>query len=122
VNERDATSGLGVTGDLVPGPGFLQTGQRCCLDTLIGNRMNNPRILSHDGAGKPKPTNASAHRERPHRALSDLTESQRGRDAVARRDTHPGLLCCTLSRGSRMAVPPIHPQRGNLDELLHAAA
>ena len=29
--------------------------------------------------------NAPAHRERPERVLSDLAESQRGRDAVARR-------------------------------------
>src|SRR5579883_2830179 len=38
-NEIAATSGLGVSGEFVPSPRFLQTGHRFCLDTLIGNRM-----------------------------------------------------------------------------------
>jgi len=33
------------------------------------------------------------------------SEPPQGRDAVARVDTHPGLLCCELERSGRMAVP-----------------
>ena len=43
-------------------------------------------------------SNAQAHRERPDRALSDLAELHRGGDAVARDDTHPGLLGCEWQR------------------------
>jgi len=47
---------------------------------------------------RPRASNAPAHRELSNRSLSDLAEPQRGRDAVARRDTHPGLLGCALQR------------------------
>jgi len=42
--------------------------------------------------------NAPAHRARPPRVLSALAESPAGRAAVARGDTHPGLLGCELQR------------------------
>jgi hypothetical protein len=42
--------------------------------------------------------NVGAHRERPECAPSEFAESHRGRDAVARRDTHPGLLGCEVQR------------------------
>ena len=42
--------------------------------------------------------NAQAHRELPKRDLSAYVEPPRGSDAVARFDTHPGLLCCGMQR------------------------
>src|SRR5262245_52722805 len=38
-NESDTTSGRGVAGSRVPGPGFLQIGHVFCFETLIGNFM-----------------------------------------------------------------------------------
>jgi flavin-dependent dehydrogenase len=45
-----------------------------------------------------KQQNASTHRERPTRDCSAFSHPPPGRDAVERRDTHPGLLCCTVQR------------------------
>jgi hypothetical protein len=42
--------------------------------------------------------NVAAHRELPNRSFSAFSHPQPGSDAVARIDTHPGLLCCKWQR------------------------
>jgi len=42
--------------------------------------------------------NAPAHRELPTRGPSAFSQPQPGSDAVARDDTHPGLLGCQWQR------------------------
>jgi hypothetical protein len=46
----------------------------------------------------PLRSNARPQRERPSRIRSVSAESQEGRDALQGRDTHPGLLRCTVQR------------------------
>jgi len=67
----------------------------CHLVFLLAFKYDTP-IVSCNAARKQQ--NASTHRERPKRDFSGLAEPQAGGDAVARDDTHPGLLGCVLQR------------------------
>jgi len=67
-------------------------------DEDLDVRYNAPIKSSFERGPLTEKPNAHTHRERPQRAFSGRADPQHGRDAVARGDTHPGLLSCEVQR------------------------